>query len=458
MEEQQEIQKERELGTKPILPLFTKYSFYTFVGMIAQCIMVLFEGIIIGNGLGTEGLACVELIMPMEYLMLALGGFFAIGVSTVAGIRLGNNDTEGARTAYGQGTIFTAIFMIILSALIFIFVEPVAKLIGTPPEHMEIMKLFLRIFMFGYPFCVIGHIVVYMARVDEKPGIATWAMTISAIVALLWLYASTYIFKLGIPGSAVYYSISIGIWGLFIVYFIFSQKTIFKIRMEDLHFDWSLIMEILKIGFPFLVVQASSTLFGIVINRFLGAYGTSVDLASYAIINGYVIYILMLINQSITGGMQPIASFNLGEKMYKRIQELIKVSIIGNIIAVGVFTVLFYFGAGFVCNIFSGDPKLVEAAVPALRIAIICSALGLCSAVMSCYFQYIDQVIPSTFLGICRYILFCIPLMMILTKIFGVNGVWYSLPIADLLAFAVSVVFAIREIKRLKKLERSTNL
>lgn len=75
MGERQEQQEGRELGTKPILPLFTKYSFLTFVGMIAQCIMVLCEGIIIGNGLGTEGLACVELIMPMEYLMLALGDF-----------------------------------------------------------------------------------------------------------------------------------------------------------------------------------------------------------------------------------------------------------------------------------------------------------------------------------------------------------------------------------------------
>ena len=95
MGERQEQQEGRELGTKPILPLFTKYSFLTFVGMIAQCIMVLCEGIIIGNGLGTEGLACVELIMPMEYLMLALGGFFAIGISTIAGIRLGNGTRKG---------------------------------------------------------------------------------------------------------------------------------------------------------------------------------------------------------------------------------------------------------------------------------------------------------------------------------------------------------------------------
>lgn len=316
--EEQTVNTERELGSKPILPLFTKYSFLTFIGMISQCIMVMFEGVIIGNGLGTEGLACVELIMPMEYLMLALGGAFAIGISTIAAIRLGDNDPEGARRAYGQGTLFTLIFMVALSSLIFIFAEPVARLIGTPEEYVDMMIVFLRIFMVGYPFCVIGHIVVYIARVDEKPGIATWAMTSSAVIALAWLYVSTYVLKLGIPGSAVYYASSIGIWGLFIGYFIISKKTIFKTRMEDLRFDWTLIREIIKIGFPFLLVQASSTVFGIVINNFLGRYGTPLDLAAYAVINGYIIYILMMITQSITGGMQPIASFISGRKVVRQ--------------------------------------------------------------------------------------------------------------------------------------------
>ena len=309
----------------------------------------------------------------------------------------------------------------------------------------------------GYPFCVIGHIVVYMARVDEKPAIATWAMTSSAVIALAWLYVSTYILKLGIPGGAVYYSISIGIWGLFILYFIFSKNTLLKIRKEDLHFDKNLIMEIMKIGFPFLLVQASSTVFGIVINNFLGAYGTPMDLAAYAVINGYVIYILMMITQAVTGGMQPIASFNLGEKMYGRIRQLIKVSMIGNVLVVGVFTLAFYMGAHVVCDVFCGDAALVEVAVPALRMAIICSALGLCANVMSCYFQYVERVVPSTFLGICRYILFCIPIMLVLTRTFGVNGVWYSLPVADILAFAAAAVMAVYEMKRLRNMEGKKN-
>lgn len=219
---QEQNSESRELGTKPIAGLFVKYSFLTLVGMLAQAIMVIFEGIIIGRGLGEMGLACVGLIMPLEYFMLALGGFFAIGVSTLAAMKLGDGDEEGARKVYGQGLWFSFIAIMVISIVIFIFAGSVAGLLGATPDLFDSIVLFIRIFMVGYPFCIIGHIAVYMARVDEKPSIAAWAMTLSAVLALVWLYASVFIFKLGIAGCAGYYASSIGIWGFFILYFFFT--------------------------------------------------------------------------------------------------------------------------------------------------------------------------------------------------------------------------------------------
>ena len=83
------VEEERELGVKPIVSLFTKFSLLTLVGVLAQVIMVLLEGVIIGRGLGERGLACIGLIFPLEYFMLALGGFFAIGISSLAAMKLG---------------------------------------------------------------------------------------------------------------------------------------------------------------------------------------------------------------------------------------------------------------------------------------------------------------------------------------------------------------------------------
>lgn len=454
-EEKKEVQvtEDRELGTKSIPGLFAKYSFLTFVGMLAQGIMVIFEGIIIGRGLGEMGLACVGLIMPLEYLMLALGGFFAIGVSTLAAMKLGDGDEAGARKVYGQGLWFSFIAIVVIAVVIFIFAGSVANLLGATPDLHASIVSFIRIFMVGYPFCIIGHIAVYMARVDEKPSIATWAMTISAIAALAWLYASVFIFKLGIAGCAGYYASSIGIWGLFILYFFFSKNTIFKVGMADLKFDGEIIGNIVKIGFPYLLVQASSTVFTIVLNNFLGKFGGELDIAAFAVINGYIVYILMMITQSTTGGLQPIASYNFGAKMYDRVMNLIKVGIGGNVLAVYVLAIIFWLAATPVCTLFIGaGSELIPIAAKYTRVVISFTALGLTANLMSGYFQAVERVVESTVLGICRYIIFGIPAIFIMANMLGITGVWFSQPVSDILSFILSLVLAGMEMKRLKKM------
>lgn len=456
-EEKMEVQKtseDRELGVKPITGLFAKYSFLTFIGMLAQGIMVICEGIIIGRGLGEMGLACVGLIMPLEYLMLALGGFFAIGVSTLAAMKLGDGDEAGARKVYGQGLWFSFIAIVIIAVVIFIFASPVATLLGATPDLHSSIVLFIRIFMVGYPFCIIGHIAVYMARVDEKPSIATWAMTLSAVLALIWLYVSVFILKLGIAGCAGYYASSIGIWAFFILYFFVSKNTIFKTKMSDLHFDKEIILEIVKIGFPYLLVQASSTVYTIVLNNFLGKFGGELDIAAFAVINGYIVYILMMITQATTGGLQPIASYNLGAKLYDRVIKLIKVGIGGNVLAVYALAIIFWIAATPVCTLFIGEgSELIDISAQYTRIVITFTALGLTANLMSGYFQAVERVVESTILGICRYIIFGIPAIFIMANMMGITGVWFSQPVSDVLAFGLSLVLAGMEIKRLKKIK-----
>lgn len=455
-EEKMEVQssEERELGTKPIAGLFVKYSVLTLIGMLAQGIMVICEGIIIGRGLGENGMACVGLIMPLEYLMLALGGFFAIGVSTLAAMKLGDGDEAGARRVYGQGLWFSTIAIILIAVVIFILASPVANLLGATPDLHSSIVLFIRIFMVGYPFCIIGHVVVYMARVDEKPSIATWAMSLSAVLALIWLYASVFIFKFGIAGCAGYYASSIGIWGIFLLYFIFSKKTIFKAHVSDLKFDKSIIADIVKIGFPYLLVQASTSVFTIVLNNFLGKFGGELDIAAFAVINGYIVYILMMITQSTTGGLQPIASYNYGAKMYDRVMSLIKVGIGGNILAVYVLGIIFMIFATPVCTLFIGaGSELIPLAAKYTRVIVSCTALGLTANLMSGYFQSVERVVESTILGICRYIIFGIPAIFIMANVLGITGVWFSQPVSDCLSFVLSLVLAGMELKRLKKMK-----
>ncbi|MFR3730162.1 MATE family efflux transporter [Lacrimispora sp.] len=446
------VEEERELGVKPIVSLFTKFSLLTLVGVLAQVIMVLLEGVIIGRGLGERGLACIGLIFPLEYFMLALGGFFAIGISSLAAMKLGSGDKEGARRIYGQGLIFSSFTMIIIALGIYIFAPYIATLLGTPPELMDTIILFIRIFMFGYPFCIIGHIAVYMARVDEKPHIAAYALAGSAIAAILWLYSSIHILELGIIGSAGYYASSIGLWGVSILYFFFSKKTIFKVKKEDWKLDMKIIGAICKVGFPYLLIQSSSTVFSIVLNNFFRKYGSSTDIAAFAVINGYIIYILVMITQATIGGMQPIASYNIGAKLFHRVAKLIKVSVTANLIVIYAIAIIFFVFSKQICFLFLGDSsELLDISAKYAKIILIGSGLGLTANVMSGYFQAVEKVGLSTILGVCRYILFGIPLIYIMAKLLGNKGIWYGQPIADGAAFLLSILFCVVEVRKLKR-------
>lgn len=446
---------DRELGTKSIKKLFTKYGASTLAGMLAQAIMVMVEGVIIGNGLGALGLATVSIIMPLELLSLALGGALGIGVSTVSAIKLGEDDKNKAYQVFSQGFWLASIISVLMALLIGFNAEHVASLLGATPDIIQDCTTFIQIFMIGFPFCVVGQVLCYMLRVDEHPGIATFLMTISSVIAIAELYYGIMVAKIGIVSVAIYYSISIGIWFLAILYFLFG-KTHFKIGLPA-KFNLENIKSILLTGMPFFIVQISSFIFTWVVNVLLGRLGTSTDVASFGIINGYIFYNLNLVTTALTNGMQPIASYNYGAKLKKRLSELINVSVTSNFVIIAFLTILFAVFSKNIITLFAGgDVELVNVTSKNAVIMVCCSAFGLTSNLVSGYFQAIDKIKLSVLLGVSRFLFLAIPLMLIFTQMFGVDGVWYSQPVADVIIFVISFIYIRKELKRLKTPEKGT--
>ena len=161
---------ERELRTAPIKPLFARYAAITFAGMLAQMVMVVLEGLIIGNGLGPLGLAAVTVILPLELLNLALGGALGMGTAAAAGQRLGSGDTAGAQKVFNQGFWLAAYLLVALSAAIALFAPQIATMLGATPDIHDDVTAFIRLLMCFYPFCILGQMMGSVLRVDEKPG------------------------------------------------------------------------------------------------------------------------------------------------------------------------------------------------------------------------------------------------------------------------------------------------
>lgn len=449
-------EEERELASKPIPSLVRRYTIVTGQGMLAQIIMVVLEGLVMGWGLGAHGLACVSIIMSAEFINLAFGNLFGTGVPAIVGNLLGAGDVKGASKAFSQGFWLTSIVSIILAVIMAVFTEPICAFFGATPDIMADTVLGVRTFSILLPFTVVGQMVTAVMRVDEKVQIQANLMTVSAIVAIIWLALSTFIFKLGTMGAGIYYGLSIGIWAIGAFWFIGGKKSQLQIKLADLKLDMAICAQIFKIGFPFFLVQAATFIFNTVANTLLGTLGGelgSLYIAAFAVINGYILYIVMMVAQCFSYGLQPIAAFNAGAKAWDRLKQSLSCAIKYQIVVLLVVSIVIWLAATPVCAFFAGsDADLVEVAASATRIIIIAVCLGYLAMTVSIYFQSVEKVVLSTFCSLLRYVICSVPLMYLLGNMMGVQGIWIALVVADAITGIISIALALNEQKRLNKL------
>ncbi len=444
---------DRELGVLPVSKLFIKYSSIAFMGMFAQIAMVVIEGAIMGNGLGAHGLACVSIIMSIELLNVALGSALAVGVSTVAGNRLGAGDPEGASHAFSQGFWLSVFLVVVIVAIAETFTPQLVAFLGATPDIMEDTIGASRMFLLWLPFCIVGQMLCGMLRIDEKPRAAASFQIVSAVVSIAWLATSTFVLDLGVVGAGAYYGMSVGIWALSIRYFIGEARSVFRIRLADIRLEPVLCLQIIRVGMPLFLLQAASAVYTTVVNNELGRLGTSLDIAAFAVINGYIVYIIMMIVQSITYGVQPIAAYNAGAGAYGRLRELVKMALGAQVGVVAALTAALYVAVDPICLLFAGDPELAVVSADATRIVILFGALGWSSQVIASYFECIEKVGMATVLGMARYLFFTVPAVLVLGDMMGVSGVWLAQPVADVFTFMLTAAFVIYEVRRLDALE-----
>ena len=451
------VEEERELASQPIPGLVRKYTIVTGQGMLAQIIMVVLEGLVMGWGLGAHGLACVSIIMSVEYINLAFGNLFGTGVPAVVGNLLGAGDIKGASKAFSQGFWLTTIVSVLLAVVMAVFTEPICTFFGATPDIMADTVAGVRTFaVLLLPLTVIGQMITAVMRVDEKVQIQANLMTVSAIVAICWLALSTFVLKFGIMGAGVYYGLSIGIWAIGIFWFIGGKKSQLQISLADLKLDLAICGQIFKIGFPFFLVQGATFIFNTVANSLLGSLGGdmgSLYIAAFGVINGYILYITMMVAQCFSYGLQPIAAFNAGAKAWARLKETLSCTLKYQVVTLALVTVALWLAATPVCAFFAGsDPALVEVAANATRTVILAVALGYLAMTMSMYFQAVEKVGVATFTGLLRYVICSVPLMYLLGNMMGVEGVWIALVVADAITGIISIALAAHESKRLATL------
>lgn len=445
---------EREFGKKSITGLFWKYSLFALAGLAIQGVAAIADGFFVGNGVGAIGLETVSVILPLATATIAIYLLFGIGSSTIAAIKLGNGDVEGAREVYGSVIVFALFFSVAIAVIVLLNMDAILTCFGANADVLPTARTWGITFMLGFPLYIVGNIAYSFTRLAERPFAASLSIIGGSVVGMVSEYFIIYVLKLGMAGSAFSYVVAIGAT-VFLVPYLQLSSTPFKIKASDFKINFKIIKETFQTGSAIFFAQIATIVSTVIINNLILVYGIpKLDLAAFGIINAYIAYVLTLLTTAFVTGIQPIASYNLGAKLYLRVSTLVKVGIAqSTAVIIAIMVIVFTFASPIISFFAGPDPALVTATKAAMKIYLLLYALGNVSQIISGYYMAVEKNGLAILNGLARVIIFAVPLLLILPHYFGLEGVWMAQPGADTLSFILALVCIWGESKSLKKMD-----
>lgn len=443
------MKTENRLGTEKIPRLLMEFSIPAIIGMMVNGIYNIVDRIFIGNApeLGSLGLAAVSITYPVTLVLLAFSLMVAVGGSTIFSISLGKNEGHKAQhflgNAVGLAIILGTIFMIFGN----LFIEPLLSFLGASPDVLPYAEDYLRIILFGAVFQSVAIALNNFSRADGSPRISMISMLIGAGFNIVFDYI--FIVQLGWGMAGAAYATIGGqflsmLWQL--NYFLRGRSNV-SLKLKNMLPQKVYVTAILSIGIPAFMLQIANSILNIILNTTLVGYGGDVAVSVAGIITSAVTLIVMFVSGLIQG-MQPITSFNYGAKKGDRVKEVLKWgTIIGGVITTIGFLAIQLFPEAVVM-LFNQEPAVVELGVPAIRIWVLAFPLVGIQIVWANYFQAIGEVRLASFLNLMRQIIVLIPLIFIFSRLFGLYGIYFAVPTADLIAFGITSYFFRNQFKK----------
>ena len=400
------------------------------------------------SGLGKEAVAAVSVAFPIQLIFLGIGLTFGAGAGSYISRLLGGNNKKEASIVATVALISSAILGIITAIALFCYLEGVLKFMGAIPSIMEISKSYTGIFIVGG---ILGTVNVTLGNLAVAQGaakISLKAMIVGSISNMILDPIFIFGLNLGVRGAAIATLIARVITSLmYLIYFI-GDKNLIEIKLPNFKPTFAIYKEVLKIGISMLILQILQTISISKISYAASFYGEEAIAAM-----GIVLRIVTLGTNVVFGymkGLQPLAGFNYGAKNYERVREAIKASIKWTNVFCVLWTVIVYIFAPSILSIFGTDENVLNIAMPALRAALIMFITFGFQFTYSTLYLSTGKALGGVFLNSLRQGIVFIPIILLLPKFMGLNGVIYAQTISDLITTIITIPFAISIHKKLR--------
>lgn len=445
------------LGYKPIGHLLMQFALPAIIAMLVNSVYNIVDQIFIGQGIGYLGNAATTISFPIVTIILAVSTLLGAGGSAYAAIKLGEKKEEEAERTLGTVTILTLAASAVVVAAGFIFLDPMLRLFGATDNTMVYAREYTSIMLIGTPFNMLGVVLSNMARTDGSPSVAMYAMLAGAFLNTILDPVYIFIFHWGVTGAAIATITSQIISAVVLVMYFVKKGKNMRYRKSILRVDSEICRMVLPLGISSGITQIASTILQVVMNNSLVYYGNQtavggdVALSAMGIVNK-IGMILVSICLGIGIGSQPIFGFNKGANQPKRVRKTF-------LVAAASATTVAVLG-WLVCQLFPGailslfgteDPQFNLFAERCLRIYMLGIFAAGFQVVSTSYFQSTGQPLKASILSMLRQLLLLIPLILILPLRFGLSGILYAGPAADIISAIVVSQFIIHELRKLNK-------
>lgn len=454
---------ENPLGTEKISKLLRSFAVPSITATLVSSLYNIVDQVFIGQGVGYLGNAATNVSYPLSTICLAISLLLGIGSASRFSIYLGQKETKHAAVLVGNGLVLMTVAGILYLLIGEAFLPKLLRVFGATNEVMPLAQQYAGVTLLGMPFLILTNGISNLIRADGNPKYSMVCMVAGAVANTVLDPIFIFVLQWGVFGAALATVLGQILSFLLAVRYLWHfqtvrlEKSCFRMKLRDnvrtLYMGTSSCLNQIAITIVQIVLNHSLTYYGA-----LSVYGEDIPLAACGIVmktNAILLAVIVGISQ----GVQPIIGYNFGAKKYDRVKQAYLLAVRWNFVVSAIGFVLFQFFPEQIISIFgNGDPLYYEFAVLFMRTFLFMALVNGVQLLSSNFFTAIGKALKGLLLSLTRQVFFLIPLILLLPLWLGIFGVLLAGPIADFIAFVLSVVLvyrAFRQLDRYKALENS---
>ena len=439
------------LGSASIPKALIALGIPIMIGMLINALYNLVDAYFVG-GLGESPMGAISIVFPLGQVVVGLGLMFGNGAASYLSRLLGKGDKDTANKAASTALYSSIIIGGILITSAAIFLKPVLIMLGATDTIMPYALIYGRIYVFS---CIFNVFNVTMNNIVASEGAAKTTMCALLLGAVLNIGLDPvfiYVLNMGVAGAAIATAISQFVSTLVYLVYVLRKKSAFTFSIQEFKPSKQIYTEILKIGIPTLTFQLLTSLSIALINRAANGYGDAVIAGMGAVTR--ITSMGTLVVFGFLKGFQPIAGFSYGAKKFDRLREATKTSVLwSSVFCVVVGSLMALFSAQIISQFANGNGDMILVGQKSLFANGLSFFLFGFYTVYSSLFLALGKGAKGFILGACRQGICFVPVILLIPKFYGINGILYAQPIADILSAVITIFMALQIHKELKAAE-----